>query len=97
MLPEGPRAPKPQITLKPAPAAIEVPRDGQAFLITTFAVGLSLELGIYELEIHPEIIEASYSGGESGYSAGGSATVLVEVMTLPPKTVTVAKRVLRVK
>lgn len=79
MLPEGPRAPKPQITLKPAPAAIEVPRDGQAFLITTFAVGLSLEPGIYELEIHPEIIEASYSGGESGYSAGGSVTVLVEV------------------
>ena len=78
-LPTGPGAPAPQITLKTDSAAIEIPRDGQAFLITTFAVGPSLEPGIYELEIQPEIIEASYSGGESGYSGEGSVTVLVEV------------------
>ena len=78
-LPTGPRAPTPQITLKPDPDTIEVPPDGQAYLMFTFTVDSSLEPGIYELEIGPEIIEASYSGGESSYSGGGSATVLVEV------------------
>lgn len=89
MLIEGPRAPKPQITLKPDPAAIEIPSHGQASLITTFAVGSNLEPGIYELEIRPEIIEASYSGGESGYSGGGSSTVLVEVTPSGSSTVAV--------
>ena len=84
-LPTEPRAPRPQITLKSDPATTEVLLDGRTFLPITFTVGSSLEPGIYELEVRAEIIEASYSGGESGYSGGGT-TVLVVQVTPPGPT-----------